>query len=279
MARNQKRLSRRLLGVAAATLLAAAVCPSAQAQGLKDILSGLGSKTGSTVENVIEGIFTKSDLTVDDVKGTWVSEGPAVCFKTENFLKKAGGIAAAATIETELSPYYDQYGLNGMKLTIESDGTFKMEIKKISLSGTLSPNPGEGTFDFSFTAMGIPLGTYTAYVSAGRNTMDVMFDATKMKQFISAVARFTGNSMAKTVAGILDSYDGACIGFKMKRQGTNGDTTGTTGSRSVTGGKQGTSTSTKKTGSSTKQTGTQSGDSSKKTGVDALRDLLNKKKK
>lgn len=272
MARNQKRLSHRLLGAAAATLLAVAAVPTAQAQGLKDILSGLGSKTGSTVENVIEGIFTKSDLTVDDVKGTWVSEGPAVCFKTENFLKKAGGIAAAATIETELAPYYNQYGLNGMKLTIESDGSFTMEIKKISLGGTLSPNPGEGTFDFSFTAMGIPLGTYTAYVSAGRNTMDVMFDATKMKQFISAVARFTGNSMAKTVANILDSYDGACIGFKMKRQGTNGDTTGTTGSRSVTGAGQGSSTS-------TKQSDSQNGDSSKKTGVDALRDLLNKKKK
>lgn len=213
-----------------------AVAPTmANAQSITDLLGGLtGNSTGNTIVNAIEGVFSKSDITVADIAGEWKSTGPAVTFKSDNLLKKAGVIAGAAALETKLAPYYDQYGLNGMVMTIDKDGSFTMTIKKIQLKGVMTANKGEGTFDFQLRALGsIPLGTFTAYVTTTGQTTNIMFDATKMKQLISAVAKFTGSTLAKTAGSILDSYDGACIGFKLSKTGEASKTTTNTNSDST----------------------------------------------
>lgn len=202
--------------MAAAMIVASAL--SMQAQGLGNILSGLGnnsSGSGNVLTNIIEGVFTKSDLTLADLVGEYQAQGPAVTFKSENLLQKAGGLAGAAAIESKLNPYYDQYGLNNMTLTVDSAANFTMKIKSLSLKGTVSKNDSEGTFDFNFTVMGIKLGKFTAYIEKSGNNLNLMFDASKLKDIISAVAKFTGNSMASALASILDSYDGACVGWKM----------------------------------------------------------------
>ena len=77
------------------------------AQGLGDLLKGLGG-SGSTIGNLVEGVFTKTNLTLADLVGDYTSEGPAVAFKSDNLLKQAGGIAGAAALETKLKPYYEQ---------------------------------------------------------------------------------------------------------------------------------------------------------------------------
>lgn len=179
-------------------------------------LNSHAQNLGNLLSGVIEGVFTKSDLTVADIVGEYQAEGPAVTFKSDNLLQKAGGIAGAATIESKLNPYYEQYGLNNMVLTVTEDGGFTMKIKSMNLKGTLTANQGEGTFDFKFNVLGINLGAFTAYVEKSGNTLKLMFDATKLKSFISTVAKLTGNTMATTLGSILDSYDGACIGWKMK---------------------------------------------------------------
>ena len=179
---------------------------SMQSQSLSDILGGLGNKNsgsngnvGDIVGSVIEGVFTKTNLTLADLVGEYQSQGPAVTFKSENFLQKAGGIAGAAAIESKLKPYYEQYGLNSMVLTIDEDANFTMKIKSLSLKGTITKNDEEGTFDFNFNVMGISLGKFTAYIEKSGSNLKLMFDATKLKSFISAVAKFTGNSMAKAL--------------------------------------------------------------------------------
>lgn len=190
-----------------------------QAQGLGDILNGLtgnsGSGSGNVLNNILEGVFTKSDLTLKDLIGEYKAQGPAVTFKSDNFLQKAGGIAGAATIESKLNPYYEQYGLNNMTLTVDEEANFTMKIKSLSLKGTITRNDADGTFDFNFNVMGIKLGKFTAYIEKSGKNLNLMFDATKLKSFISTVANLTGNSMAKALGSILDSYDGACIGWKM----------------------------------------------------------------
>lgn len=197
------------------------------AQSITDLLGGLtNNSTGSTIVNALEGVFSKSDISVADIAGDWKSTGPAVSFKSDNLLKKAGGIAGAAALETKLAPYYDQYGLNGMTMSIDNDGNFTMTLKKIQLQGTMTANQGEGTFDFHLKAFGkVPLGSFTAYVTTTGNTMNIMFDATKMKQLVSAVAKYSGMNLAKAAASLLDSYDGACIGFKMTKTGNASTTT------------------------------------------------------
>ena len=242
----------------AAAIISAPLCGSAQSLG--DLLNGLGGGSGGGIGdvlgNVIEGVFTKSNLTVEDLVGEYVSQGPAVTFKSDNLLQKAGGIAGAATIESKLNPYYEKYGLNGMTLTIDTDANFSMKIKALSLNGTITKNESEGTFEFNFKVVGVNLGKFTAYIEKSGSNLKLMFDATKLKTIISAVAKFTGNSMASALGSILDSYDGACIGFKMAA----------------------TSTSSNKSASDNTSTDSNSSSSSSavSSGVDALKNILKK---
>lgn len=196
----------------------------ANSQGLGDILgslSGKGSGSGNVLTNIIEGVFTKSNLSLADLVGEYKAQGPAVTFKSDNLLQKAGGIAGAATIESKLNPYYEQYGLNNMTLTVDNEYNFTMKVKSLSLKGTITKNDSEGTFDFNFNVAGIKLGKFTAYIEKSGKNLNLMFDASKLVTLISAIAKFTGNSMATTLASLLDSYDGACIGWKMVSTGTS----------------------------------------------------------
>ncbi len=191
------------------------------AQSLSDLLGKIGGgDTGTTLGNLVEGVFSKSDLTVKDLIGNWKSSGPAVSFKGDNFLKKAGGAAAAATIETKLKPYYTKYGLDGATLVIKNDETFELSVKKLKLTGTIEPAAGneKGVFVFNFKAVGkINLGKITTYVQKTSQKMDVMFDATKLMKIIEAVAKYSNISIAKTLSSLLSQYDGMCVGFSMTK--------------------------------------------------------------
>ena len=85
-----------------------------------------------------------------------------------------------------------------------------------------------------------------------------MFDAKKLKDILSVAANFTGNSLAKTASGILDSYDGLCVGFAYTGTGTS--KTSTTPSQ----------TSTNKNN----QNQTKSEDDAKTKATNALRNIL-----
>ena len=207
---------------------------NADAQSITDILRGLGgnssssNSTVSTVGNLLEGIFTRTDLTLNDIVGEYESAGPAVTFKSDNFLQKAGGIAGAAALETKLQPYYEQYGLTGMPLVIDKDANFTLTIKGIKLSGTVTQGKEKGTFEFNImVAKALKLGKFTAYVQKSGRNIDLMFDATKLKQLISTVAKFTGGKLVGTVGTLLDSYEGACIGCKMNYTGSTSNPTTT----------------------------------------------------
>ena len=197
---------------------------SAKSQGLGDLLGG---GLGNTIGNMLEGVFSSSNITIADMAGEWTANGPAVCFQGEGFLKKAGGVAAAAAIETKLAPYYEQYGLNNASLVIDNQGNFSLTCKMIKLSGTITRNEKAepGVFEFNFTALGMKLATVTTYVQMTSRSMDVMFDATKLKKLLSAVGQFSGIQIVKTLTNILDSYEGLCVGFHMsgtRAQNQNG---------------------------------------------------------
>lgn len=195
---------------------------SSKAQGLGDILGG---GLGNTLGNIIEGVFSSSNITIADMEGEWTSTGPAVCFQGEGFLKKAGGIAAAAAVETKLAPYYEQYGLNNATLTVNADGTFTLACKMIKLNGTITQAAGAepGVFEFNFMALGIKLATVTTYVEKTTRSMDVMFDATKLKKLLTAVSQFSGIKVVQALSSILDSYDGLCVGFHFSGGKTQND--------------------------------------------------------
>lgn len=202
---------------------------SANAQGLSDILGKMtdaAKGVGSTVGNLVEGVFTKSNLQLSDLVGEYKSTGPAVAFKSENLLKKAGGVAAAAAVETKLEPYYTKYGLTGMTLSVTDEGEFAMNLKGLKLNGTVTRNE-DATFTFNFKAVGMKIGQFTAYVEKSGSTLHLMFDADKLKKFISLVASLKGGTVMTSVSKILDGYDGMCVGFKLKSTGKAATTTST----------------------------------------------------
>ena len=294
------------------------------AQNLSDILGGLGEALGgngqssqnqtgqnnnggsSTLGNILEGVFSSSNITVSDMAGVWTSNGPAVCFQSDNFLQKAGGIAAASMIESKLSPYYNQYGLNGAVMTINTDGTFSMKLKNITLKGNITQTTEKGVFQFTFTALGsVKLGSIKTYVQKSYNTLSVMFDASKLKNLISGIAKIVNIQIVKTLTSLLDSYEGLCVGFRMERTGNvNGQSTvngsnsgsgsgsGLGGLINVLGGNKngknsGTNTDTTTNSGSKNNTVTNSGSSSTNnsssnqsgSGLGTLIDILNKGKK
>lgn len=210
-----------------ALILAVMACSAnmTNAQSLSDILSKLGgsgsstssssqSSTSSTIGNLLEGIFSSSNITVADLTGNWTTKGPAVCFQGDNFLKKAGGVAAASALETKLQPYYTKYGLTGASLVINNDATFTLTIKKLKMSGTITEGSEKGVFAFNFKVVNkINIGKVNTYVQKTSKTMDVMFDATKLISIVNAVAKVSGISAAQTLSSLLSSYDGLCVGF------------------------------------------------------------------
>lgn len=178
--------------------------------------SGILGSAGSALGGLVDGIFTQSDITVAQMAGTWTATGSAVTFQSDNFLKKAGGSAVAGTIESKLNPYYQKYGLTGSTLVIQSDGSFQLKVKGITLKGTITKLQ-DGNFQFTFTPFGnVSIGSLKTYVEKTPSGLDVMFDATKLKNLLSTVAGFTGNSLANTAASVLDSYEGLCVGFAYK---------------------------------------------------------------
>ena len=181
----------------------------ANAQSLKDLLGKLGGSgdTSETIGNLLEGVFSSSNLSVQDLKGNWLATGPAVAFQGDNFLRQ----------ETKLKPYYQKYGLTGATLTIDNSGNFQLKIKKLTLKGTVTQGSEKGIFEFKFNAAGkISLGKVKTYVQKTSSTMDVMFDATKLMAIIDAVAKYSNISAAKTLSSLLNSYDGLCVGFALK---------------------------------------------------------------
>lgn len=205
--------------ILAVTVVAAMLATPIRAFDLSSILGN----AGNAVSGVVEGLLTQTDITVEQMAGTWTATGSAVCFQSENFLQKAGGSAAASTIESKLDPYYKQYGLTGSTLTVTADGDFTLKVKGISLKGNISKR-SDGNFDFTFTPVGsFKLGSIKAYVEKPVNGLNVMFDASKLKTLLSTIAGLTGNSLAKTAGNVLDSYDGLCVGFAFT--GSGGSTT------------------------------------------------------
>lgn len=219
-----------IIGAIAAALLIPT--PAAQAApDIKDLLRGLGQSAGGDTESsgsqstglgalqgLVEGILGKSNLTEADLVGTYKYSAPAVAFKSDDLLKKAGGAAAAGVIESKLQPYYEKVGLQNLTAVFNDDNTFTFQIGKVALSGTYAKDAASENGDFIFTfqaAKKIPLGKFQAHVEKVGRKLTITFDASKLITIVNTVATISGQSSLQTVASLLNSYDGLACGFEL----------------------------------------------------------------
>ncbi len=221
---------------AAALAISAAFCACATTQPatttdspLGNLLGNLGkgssesgdSKSGGlgdVLGGVLGGLISTDDVKPASMVGTWSYSGPAVCFKSENFLQKAGGAAAAGVVEGKLAPYYEKLHLTQLVLTINEDLTFTMQSGKLRAGGTIEKDEN-GDIIFHFQALkSIKIGSMKAYVTmTGKSSMSLMFDVSKLITIAKTIGSVTGSSSIKAMTSLLDSYDGVCAGFKLAR--------------------------------------------------------------
>ncbi|MDE7153935.1 MAG: DUF4923 family protein [Muribaculaceae bacterium] len=203
-----------------ATILATAAF-NASAWDLKNVLKGNNDSTQTSLGGVITGVIntvTSQKPTIEELTGTWKYSSPAVVFQSENLLKKAGGAAASKQLEDKLSGIYAKSGITGMTITFNNDSTFVMSVKKIKAQGTITMGD-DGNYIFHFKAIGkVNVGQMTAYiVKTGTDEVSLTFDASKLIVIVEKIAQFSNNSTLKAASAVLDSYDGATVGFKIKK--------------------------------------------------------------
>lgn len=168
------------------------------------------------------GIIPSDGDTFDMARltGDWKYKAPAVSFKTENLLKKAGGVATSALIEKKIAPYYKKVGFDRMTLAVRPDSTFTMSLPTMSLSGELLPlaaADGEPDMKMMFKVLGVTALSIDAYVSKPGNTVTITFDASKLVSLVKFAAKVTGSSSAKALSSILEAYDGVNAGFELSK--------------------------------------------------------------
>lgn len=107
----------------------------AQPWDLQSLLNKAGNALGDkeTVSNIVEGLFTTSDLDIKDLAGEWMVKGSAVSAKSDNAFGKATSLAGAAMLEGKLDPYYTKYGLTGSQFQISKEGNFSLKVKKLDI--------------------------------------------------------------------------------------------------------------------------------------------------
>lgn len=205
--------------IALALMLGISSAATAQLN-LGNILGGSGSGNSSLgdIVNSVTSVIGDNSVEISQITGTWKYKSPAVTFNSDNFLQKAGGAAASATIESKLSPYFSKAGLTALTITFNSDDTFTAKAGKMSCNGTVTKN-SDGSFTFKFSSFGkIPAGSLVGYVQKKGSNITVTFDASKLMSLMSKVASLSGNSTLKSASSLLNSYDGMNIGCEMTKQ-------------------------------------------------------------
>lgn len=214
-------------------VMSAGVQCSAQGVDFKSILSGLaGSSSDSTAQakgsgagkigSLLGNLLSSDKLTVSSITGDWKYVSPAVSFKSDNLLKKAGGAAAASAVEAKLAPYYKTAGFEQLALTIAADSTFTMKLRRTTLKGTIetvTDPKSDANFIFNFKVAGkVNIGKMNTYVvKNGTNSVKIMFDVSRLVTLIEKVGSVTGNSTISGVSKLLNGYDGICAGFELKK--------------------------------------------------------------
>lgn len=201
----------------------AASTASISAFDLKGALKGLGSGNNSAGDlvNALGNVLSTDKIELKSIVGQWNYSAPAITFKSDNLLKKAGGAAASTVVTNKLAPIYKTVGLDKMTLNIEESGAFQLKVRGITLKGTIEAVSDESTqanFIFNFQAASKNIGKVNAYVEKSvTGTMKLTFDVSKLIAIIEKLASATNNSTINTLSKTLSSYDGLCAGFELKK--------------------------------------------------------------
>ena len=186
--------------------LLCAVSVQADAQGLKDILSG-----------VIKSAVGDKATTEFSLIGAWEYVAADCQLKGDNILTNLGSEVATAEVEKKISSIYSMAGLNTLRFTFNSDKTCTYSVNGRVVKGTYE-------FDSEAKTVTIKSSLFGAKIKANvvilGSNMSFMFDADKI---LSVVKTITGaasklNASASTINSLISQFDGLRVGFELKKQ-------------------------------------------------------------
>ena len=186
--------------------LLCAVAVQADAQSLKDILTG-----------VVGQVVGDKATTETSIIGTWDYVGPDCQLKGDDLLKNIGGDAAGAEVEKKMEPIYAKAGLNTIQYTFNEDKTCSYTIKGKTTKGTYEFDAEAKTITIKTGKLGVKV---TANVVTLGSNMSFLFDADKILSVVKTITGATSslNKTASAANKLLEQFDGMMVGFELKQQ-------------------------------------------------------------
>lgn len=184
---------------------------------------------------VVSSLTSTTNFEISDIVGTWDYQSPAVSFKSDNALNKIGGAAASSALEEKLASYYNTAGLNTLVLTVNSDDSFTMKMRSVTLTGTITKDGDGGNLTFHFSAFGkVSIGAVSAMAEkSALNDLTLTFDVSRVVGILEKVGSVANIASIKTLTSLLSSYDGLYAGARLKKSGNSAtDTTPSAGGES-----------------------------------------------
>lgn len=184
-------------------------------------ISGAGQIKAQNLENILKqkvgkvvGQLTKVEA--KDLVGTWVFQGSACQFESEELLQKAGGVVLAESVEKKLDDVYGKAGISGGNLsyTFNADSTFTCLTGKRKMKGTYSYNASDGKLVLKYYS----LLTSEARVAKNGSGISLLFDADRLLKLVVLLSNFSDNTVLQGVGKVAGQYDGMLLGFELARQ-------------------------------------------------------------
>ena len=208
-AKNMKRFS-----ISLAAMLLACTGFQMEAQSLKDLLNK------DNIKKVVETVVDKLDVIPENITGTWEYTGAAVKFTSDNTLMSAASELAAGQVEEKLDEYLQKIGLRqgAFSYTFNADSTFTTVFNKMKFPGTYSFSPEADTIELDYGRSEKLKGfTIKTQVTVRLDSMELLFNADKIIEFIGKISSSSGDSKLKVLSSLISQYDGMKIGFELTR--------------------------------------------------------------
>ena len=169
---------------------------------------------GSSISKMLNGSIGSSSLSENELIGTWKYVGPNCAFSSQNMLAKAGGEMAAQKIESNLTPIYKKAGLSTANtyFTLGKDKKFSAKIAGKSITGSYSYDAKNKKITFQ-----APLLHSTCYVTKSGSNLNFLFDSTKLLNLLQTVSAVSDNATLQTLGTLSKNYDGAKMGFALRK--------------------------------------------------------------
>lgn len=176
--------------------------------------------SNGNLKEVVTSVVDQLDVIPKNIEGDWEFAGTAVKFTGDNVLMNAASELASSKVESQLDEYLQKVGIREglFGYSFNADGTFTTTFNKMNFSGQYTFSQEEGTIELDYgkneKLKGISLKTD---VSVSANSMQLLFNADKLLEFVSKLTSSVGDSKLGALSSLIAQYDGMKIGFELSR--------------------------------------------------------------